>query len=142
MSSYPGQVTSPPVPHTVPGQLDHHHQQQRHLQHYQPDHVVGAARPAHLLVVQEHDAAVTLGALHVVHVQDDVVVLAEELLDDLDVVTVAGPGVVSEVILTLPHDASFVQHGLQRCSVQLKSKNKSFLRKYYSHQCIALFIPL
>ena len=110
MSRYPREVASPPVADTVPGQLDQYQHQQCYLQHYHPDHAVRVAAPAHLLVVQEDDGAVALCALHVLHIQDDVVVLAEELLDDLDVVAVAGPGIVSKVVLTLSHDTGSVQH--------------------------------
>ena len=126
MPGHPGQVTCPPVSDAVPGELDHDEHQQGDLETDDPDHGVGAVTGAHLLEVQVEDLTVTLVTHHVPRVLDEVAVLVEELLDGLDVVAAAGPGVAGHVIhiLLAPIEgmlqARFVQHRLQSCRVQLK----------------------
>lgn len=126
MPGHPWQVSRPPVLDTVPGELDQHEGQHGDLDHDDPDHVVCLGAGAHLLVVKVQNGTVTLYALHVFGVLDQVAVLVEELLDRLNVVAVTGPGVVRQIIriLVSPHlmmlHTRFVQHWLQRSSVQLK----------------------
>ena len=126
MPGHPGQVTSSPVSDAVPGELDHDEHQEGDLETDHPDHGVSAATGAHLLEVQVEDVTVTLVTHHVPGVLDEVAVLVEELLDGLDVVAAAGPGVAGHVIhVLLPPvqrmlQARFVQHRLQSCRVQLK----------------------
>ena len=97
VSGQPGQLPRPPVGDAVPGELGQHQQEEAQLQDDQPEHVV-APGAAHLLVVQVEEGAVALLALHLLRVQDDGAELLQELLDLLDVVAVAGPGVASKEI--------------------------------------------
>ena len=126
MSRHPGQVTSPPVSDAVPGELDQDEHQEGHLETDQPDHRVRVVSGAHLLEVPVQDIAVTLVAPHVPGVLDEVAVLVEELLDGLDVVAAAGPGVSGHVVQVVLAPVQrmlhtrLVQHRLQSCRVQLK----------------------
>jgi len=67
---------------------------------------------AHLLVVQVEQGALTLRAVHVLSVHDQVVILLKELLDGLDGLTVARPGVASKKVIALNIDAGLAQHWL------------------------------
>ena len=108
-----------PVPYAVPGQLDHDHHQAEGLGHHHPYHAV-TVTGAHLLVVQVEQITVTVRAGHVLSVHDQAAVLLQELLDSLDVLAVAGPGVPSKEVVTLLVDAGLAQHWLQGRSVKLE----------------------
>ena len=101
MSGHPGQVTSSPISDAIPGEFDHDEHQQGDLETDHPDHGVSAVTGAHLLEVQVENVTVTLVTHHVPGVLDEVAVLVEELLDGLDVVAAAGPGVAGHVIHVL-----------------------------------------
>jgi len=101
-------MTRPAVPDTVPAQLDQHGEKETHLQDDQPQHVA-VPGSAHLLVIQVQKRAIALSAFHVLGVLDQITVFIQKFLDNFNIVAIAGPWIVCEVINIFfsPHKRMF-----------------------------------